>query len=220
MKTVADLPTVPYSLDDEMIARTQEDGWPRVRVYEPPEVAVVIGRGGRQNLELNTATIAADGVTLYKRPGGGCSVVLDPGNLVISVAVALPGIGGIKTAFAGISDWLITALHACGVPGVRQRGISDLAIGEKKIGGSCMYRTRDLVYYSTTLLVNPDLDLVHRYLLHPPREPGYRAGRDHRHFMGSLEAMGLPPGGADLAYRLHIMLNLRLEELLDSLVHA
>jgi lipoate-protein ligase A len=214
---MVDLPTVPYGHDDEMIARTQEDGWPRVRVYEPPAVSVVIGRGGHQHLELNTARIAADGVTLFKRPGGGCAVVLDPGNLIVSIAAPLPGIGGIKSSFAAISDWLITALTACGVPGVKQRGISDLAIGERKIGGSCMYRTRDLVYYSTTLLIDPDLDLVDRYLLHPPREPDYRAGRSHRNFMRSLKAMRLPPGDGDLSYRLHIMLNLRLEELMDSL---
>ena len=220
MRVMVDLPTVPYDIDDEMIARTRDDGFPRVRVYDLADVSVVIGRGGHQDLELNTARIAADGVTLFKRAGGGCSVVLDPGNLIISVAAPVPGIGGIKSSFAAISDWLITALAACGVPGVRQRGISDLAIGEKKIGGSCMYRTRDLVYYSTTLLLEPDLDLVSRYLLHPPREPDYRAGRSHRYFMGSLKAMHLPPGDADLAYRLHIMLNLRLEELMDSLVRA
>ncbi len=220
MKIVADLPTVPYDFDDEIIARTKDDGLPRVRVYEPAEVSVVIGRGGKQELELNTGNISDDKVPLYKRSGGGCSVVLDPGNLIISIAAPLPGIGGIKTAFASISDWLITAFKACGVPHVRQRGISDLAIGEKKIGGSCMYRTRDLVYYSTTILLDPDLNLISRYLLHPPREPKYRAGRSHRYFMGSLKAMHLPPGDADLSYRLHIMLNLRLEELVDSLAGA
>jgi len=211
------LTTVPFNLDDEMLTRSRDDGWPRVRIHEPAEVAVVIGRGGRQELELDTANISADGITLFKRPGGGCSVVLDPGNLIISVVVPLEGIGGIKTAFAAISEWLITALTVCDVPGVKQRGISDLAIGDRKIGGSCMYRTRGLVYYSTTLLLDPDLDLVDRYLLHPPREPDYRAGRSHRHFMGSLKTLRLPPGEADLAYRLNIMLNLRLEDLVDSL---
>ena len=214
---MADLPMVPYDIDDEMLTRTLDDGWPRVRVYEPPQVAVVIGRGGHQELELKTANISADGVPLYQRPGGGCSVVLDPGNLVVSIVAPLPGIGEIKSSFAAISDWLITALTACDVPGVKQRGISDLAIGERKIGGSCMHRTRDLVYYSTTILLDPDLDLVDRYLLHPPREPDYRAGRTHRKFMGSLKSLHLPPGEADLSYRLHIMLNLRLEELADSL---
>ena len=217
MTAMADLATVPYDLDDEMLMRTRGDYLPRVRVYEPPDVSVVIGRGSKQELELDAANIAADGVTLYRRPGGGCSVVLDPGNLIISVAAPLEGIGGIKTAFSSISDWIITALTTCDVPGVKQRGISDLAIGDRKIGGSCIYRTRGLVYYSTTLLLDPDLGLVDRYLLYPPREPDYRAGRSHRKFMGSLKALHLPPGNADLAYRLSIMLNLRLEELVDSL---
>ena len=217
MTAMADLATVPYDLDDEMLMLTRGDYLPRVRVYEPPDVSVVIGRGSKQELELDAANIAADGVTLYRRPGGGCSVVLDPGNLIISVAAPLEGIGGIKTAFSSISDWIITALTTCDVPGVKQRGISDLAIGDRKIGGSCIYRTRGLVYYSTTLLLDPDLGLVDRYLLYPPREPDYRAGRSHRKFMGSLKALHLPPGNADLAYRLSIMLNLRLEELVDSL---
>ena len=133
------------------------------------------------------------------------------------MAAPLPGVGTIKSAFAAISDWLITALSVCDVPGVKQRGVSDLAIGKRKIGGSCMYRTRGLVYYSTTLLLDPDVALVDRYLLYPPREPDYRASRSHRQFMGSLKALHLPPGDADLAYRLNIMLNLRLEDLVASL---
>ena len=55
---MVDLPTLPYDLDDDIITRTLDDGWPRVRIYEPTEIAVVIGRGGRQELELNTAKIS------------------------------------------------------------------------------------------------------------------------------------------------------------------
>jgi lipoate-protein ligase A len=210
--------TLPYDLDDIMIERTRGDLQPRVRVYCLEETAVVIGRGGRPEVELRAAAIDADGVPVYKRPGGGCSVVLDPGNLIVAVTLPLPGIGGIKRAFEAISEWLIVALAACGVPGVEQRGVSDLAIGDRKIGGSCVYRTRGLLYYSTTLLVDPDFGLIDRYLAHPPREPDYRAGRTHRDFLVSLKELGLPPGNADLRYRLSIMLNLRLDDLLESLV--
>lgn len=207
-----DLATVPYDLDDAMLASTREENIPRVRVYQPP-VSVVIGRGGRQELELDRAAIAADGVTLYKRPGGGCAVVLDEGNAVVSVGLPLPGISHIKTTFEAVGDWIIAGLAECGVPGVEQRGVSDLAIGEKKIGGSCVYRTRGLFYYSTTLLVDPDLDLVERYLPHPPREPEYRAGRNHREFMGSLNAMGLGGDPGIFAWGLQAELESRLPEL-------
>jgi len=154
-------------------------------------LAVVIGRGSKQNLELKTANIADDGIILYKRHGGGCSVVLDPGNLIVSVALPLPGLGGIKSSFSAVSQWLIASLSRCGVGNVQQRGVSDLVIGERKIGGSCVYRTKGLLYYSTTLLVDHNPDLVDRYLEHPPREPDYRNGRNHKKFMISLKKLGV-----------------------------
>ena len=81
-------------------------------------------------------------------------------------------------------------LAACGVADVRHEGVSDLAVGDRKLGGSCIWRTRGLVYYSTTLLVNPDLTLMERYLPHPPREPAYRRGRSHADFVTSVAALG------------------------------
>ncbi len=185
------LATVPFDFDDEMNSRTRDDLVSRVRVYEWPDVAVVIGRGGKQELELKTDNIAADGITLYKRPGGGCSVVLDPGNLIVSVALPIPGLGGIKSAFSAVSQWLITALGRCEVPHVQQQGVSDLVIDGRKIGGSCVYRTKGLLYYSTTLLMDHDQGLVDRYLKHPPREPDYRKGREHKKFMVSLKELGV-----------------------------
>jgi lipoate-protein ligase A len=211
-----DLPTVPYDLDDEMLASTREENIPRVRVYQPPEPAVVIGRGGKQELELDREAIAADGVKLYKRPGGGCAVVLDEGNLVVSVGLPLPGISHIKTTFEAVGDWVIAGLAKCGVEGVEQRGVSDLAIGEKKVGGSCVYRTRGLFYYSTTLLVDPDFELVERYLPHPPREPEYRAGRGHRAFMGSLRLMKTIGNPGEFPGRLRNELESRTHDLRDA----
>ncbi len=195
----ADLPTLPWDRDDALLQRVRDAGTPQLDVYPWDGVAVVIGRGGRQALEIDRAAVAADKVDLYRRPGGGCAVVLDQGNVIVSVGLPLAGVGGISSAFAAVSAWLAGALAACWVPGVAQRGVSDLVLGERKIGGSCIWRTRGLLYYSTTVLVDPDLDLVERYLPHPPREPEYRAGRAHRAFMGSLRAAGLADDSAALA---------------------
>ena len=40
--------------------------------------------------------------------------------------------------------------------------------------------------YHGTLLDSFDLDAVGRLLRHPPREPGYRAGRPHGEFLANL----------------------------------
>lgn len=212
---MADLPTAPYDLDDDLMKLTRGDQQPRVRVYPWQGVAVVIGRGGKQHLELHREAIAADGVPLYKRPGGGCAVVLDPGNVVVSIVLPLPGLSGITTAFGAISAWLGSALDAMGLGPVTQRGVSDLVVGEHKIGGSCIYRTRNLLYYSTTLLVAPDLELVDRYLPHPPREPEYRQGRSHRDFMGCLTWTQTPAG---LARELEKRAAREINMLSDSLI--
>lgn len=127
---------------------------------------------------------------LLRRRGGGCAVVLDPGNLVCSLVLPLAGVGEITRAFAVISEVMIATLAAVGIADVRQEGVSDLVVGQQKLGGSCIWRTRGLVYYSTTLLVDPQIELIERYLPHPPREPEYRRGRVHRDFLTSLRALG------------------------------
>jgi lipoate-protein ligase A len=177
---------LPYDRDNDLMVAAIDTERPQVRLGVGPKAAVVIGRGGDPEKELFLANILRDQVPILRRPGGGGAVVLDPGNVIVSLALPLPGVGGIRSAFARISRWLISALAAAGVKGVRQQGVSDLALGNQKIGGSSIYRSRGLLYYTTTLLVEPDLGLVERYLRHPRREPDYRQGRTHREFLRTI----------------------------------
>lgn len=181
-----------WDFDDDLIAGARADGRPRVRAHPwplpgAPAVAIVIGRGGQPGREVHLGAARADGVPVMRRRGGGCAVVLDPGNVIVSLVLPQEGIGGITAAFAAISARLIAALARCGVPNVEQAGTSDLALAGRKIGGSCLWRTKGLAYYSATLLVRPDLALVDRYLPHPPREPAYRRQRSHRDFLATLQ---------------------------------
>jgi lipoate-protein ligase A len=169
-----------------LIAATRNDDQTRVRVDRPPDTVVVLGSGSDPVFEVNVAACRADGIPILRRRGGGCSVVLDPGNVIVSVtATGLP-FGHHRRQFDALCAWLIEGLSAVGIPGVRQAGISDLAIGDRKVSGAAIYRSRDLLYYSATLLVEADIDRIERYLQHPPREPDYRAGRSHRDFVTNL----------------------------------
>lgn len=187
-----------YGMDEALLSGVAESDQPGLDIYRFPYTAVVIGRGGKAELELKSGQIAQDGIPLLRRRGGGCAVVLDPGNLVVSLGLPLSGVGGIRPAFDLISDWLIETLARCGIADIRQQGISDLVLADRKIGGSCIWRTKGLLYYSTTLLVDPKTDLMDRYLKHPPREPEYRQGRDHGSFTTSLCAAGLVDDPDDL----------------------
>lgn len=175
-----------YDHDDDLLDKTRADRRPRVRVYVPGEVSVVLGRGSREERELKLDAVVDDGVTVERRRGGGCAVVLDPGNVVVTGSVVAGRSLNVRRDFANATQWLIEGLEQSGVFGVERRDTSDLAVGSKKIAGACMYRSGDLALYSVTLLVNPDVDLMERYLKHPPREPDYRRGRTHSEFVTGL----------------------------------
>ena len=182
----------PYDLDDHLLEATRDDGELHFNLYRHPGTAVVLGRGSDPERELFLQPCRSDRVPLTRRRGGGCAVVLDPGNLVISVALPLPGLTGISRAYDDLTRWLIDGLEGLGIEGIARAGTSDLSLQERKIGGSCIYRIPGLLFYSTTLLIDPDLERIERWLRHPPREPDYRRGRSHREFMLPLaEVMGI-----------------------------
>jgi len=122
--------------------------------------------------------------------------VLDPGNVVVSVALPTEGFGDNAGCFDALTRWLIEGLCHLGIAGVHGGGISDLVLDDRKVAGSCIHRRHDSLYYSASLLVQPDLHRIARYLRHPPREPDYRRGRSHAEFLGSL---GEFPVGQDSA---------------------
>ncbi|MFC1500754.1 lipoate--protein ligase family protein [Candidatus Zixiibacteriota bacterium] len=173
----------PYDLDEHLLESTREDDQPHFTIYRHPGTAVVLGRGSDPEKELDLPACLADRVSLTRRRGGGCAVVLDPGNLVVSVTLPLPGLTGISRAYDDLTRWMIEGLALAGVKEIERAGTSDLALGDRKVGGSCIWRTAGLLFYSTTLLVDPRLELIERWLRHPPREPEYRRGRSHREFM-------------------------------------
>lgn len=189
-----------FDHDEDMLTAVREGGRSLLRVRRwTGAPTAVLGRGSKASSELNLVRVRDDGLPVLRRRGGGCTVLLDAGNIVVSLVTRREGLGGSREFFAEVSALLGAALSAQGLPGVVAAGTSDLALGPLKISGSCIYRAKDLLYYSATLLVAPDAALIDRYLAHPPREPDYRAGRDHGAFLGRLDDLPGCPDPASLA---------------------
>ncbi len=179
---------LPFDFDNDLIETARSSGGrPVTRIYPFEFKAVVAGRGSDLDKEVHMARVRQDEIPVFRRKGGGCSVFLDPGTLVVSTAFTARGFGGIQTLFDQCSQWLIQGFQTIGLAGIYQDGISDLVVADLKIGGSCFYRAKDLAYYSAAILVTPDLDLMGYYLAHPPREPDYRRGRPHRDFVSAID---------------------------------
>jgi len=174
-----------------MLERARSLGLPQLAITTMQQTIVVLGRGSKPAVELELDNCLADSVPLMRRRGGGCAVVLDPGNVVVSVALSTSGFGRNREWMTHLCNWLTGGLVAVGVEGVEMAGISDLAIDDRKVSGACIHRSRDLLYFSATLLVDPDVQAMERYLSHPPREPDYRRGRSHADFCGRISAPGI-----------------------------
>jgi len=164
---------------------------PAVRVVEAREVVVVLSRSRDPGREVFLEKCLSDRVPVVVRPSGGGAVVLAPGVVVASVLRATgPGEQFPEPTFRRFCGAAAEALSACGVAGVRMRGVSDLCLGERKIAGSSIRSWSKAVLFQISLLVAPDLALFERYLRHPSREPDYRRGRSHREFVTSLREAG------------------------------
>jgi len=178
-----------FDFDEALLDSVKSHNKAKLSVYPFPETAVVLGRGSRIKEELSIDDILADGINVYRRKGGGCSVVLDPGNIIISVAIPAEGLKDTKLWFNRCTNWMINGLHSVGIKEVYHDGISDLVIKDRKIAGSAFYRMKGLAYYSIALLANPEMELIEKYLKHPPREPEYRLHRSHKDFLVSLSEL-------------------------------
>jgi len=165
----------------------------RVVLWQPTSIAVVVGYSQQPAVEVHMDRCRRDGVPVMRRRGGGGAVVLMPGILCLTCAFVSRQSDSPYYFFQKINAFLIEQLaHVFQVPDVRAAGISDLVINERKILGCSMHKSRHRYLYQGSLLVQPDLDLIERYLRHPSREPDYRKGRGHETFVTSLAQEGYP----------------------------
>lgn len=182
---------------DEALLEDAEEGRlaaPVARIWTAAETTVVLGSSSRIADEVDLDACTASAARLVRRPTGGLTVLLGPGCLMWSMVVPHPGgPPAIEAIHAAMLEPLAATLRSAGRP-VERRGTSDLALVagdvERKVSGNALRVRRAAVLYHGTLLDAFDLGAVSRLLRHPPREPGYRAGRSHGAFLANLELGG------------------------------
>jgi len=188
--------------NDDIFARGAIADKPFAYLYEQQHVEVVHGPSFVASKELFVDRCLTDSVPITERRGGGGTVVLSPGTLVI-VAVGERREGGrewAQSVFRRVNGAIIAALLKAGIDGAAEAGISDIAVGGRKALGSSLYMGSrpPLFYYQSSLMVSNDLGLMDKYLRHPPREPDYRGGRGHGEFCTTLTGCGLTVGMDEL----------------------
>jgi lipoate-protein ligase A len=178
------------TVNEDLLDRYRQTGVPVYRLYEPPTLCAVLGASGKPERDLLLENLDADRVPWMRRRGGGGTVILGPGQVVLALVTSVESPFRNREYAAEINSWIADSLALLGVTGVHPEGISDLAIGSKKIVGTSLYRTRLVLFYQASLLVSNDIAVFTRYLAMPTKVPEYRDGRSHEEFCTTIAREG------------------------------
>ncbi len=166
---------------------------PPLRVFEPSDLRLVLGRAQVPQRELLLDAVRRDAVPVHRRATGGGTVVLAPGSVVVALR-APAWSGDVAGCFARINRRLRDAVHRCCGAQVTEAGHGDLVIpgaaGARKILGASLRRQRAATVYLGVFLVADLVPAMERYLAAPSRRPDYRGERDHRTFCTDLARHG------------------------------
>jgi lipoate-protein ligase A len=185
------LPVENLALDEALLEELDERGGdPVLRFWESDRHFVVLGRASCVADDVDLMACHEDGLPILRRASGGGTVLQGPGCLSYALVLPLdwhPDLANIRTTNRLILERMATALRRW-EPTTVFRGISDLAIGDRKISGNAQRRTGKALLFHGTILHGMGADLVARYLKHPSRQPDYRSDRPHQAFLGTINA--------------------------------
>jgi lipoate-protein ligase A len=182
-------PAENLALDEALLLQAEGGASGEVlRLWEWPAPVVVLGAACRLAADVNEAACLADNVPVHRRASGGGTVLWGNGCLLYSLVLAYdrdPALAGVASSYIYILDRIAVALNTL-APGIARAGISDLAVGDRKVSGNAQQRKRDYLLQHGTLLYDFDIGQVGRYLHSPKRQPDYRGGREHLDFLTNL----------------------------------
>lgn len=184
-------PQANVALDEALLEAAEESGQGEIlRLWEPLEPMVVLGRSSRVAEEVQLEYCRANDLPIIRRSSGGGTIVTGPGCLMYALVLSFenyPEARLIDEAHRTVLDPLASALGR--LNGQTKRcGISDLALADHKFSGNSLRCRRTHFLYHGTILYDFPLPLIGNALAQAPRQPEYRGGRDHDAFVTNFPA--------------------------------
>lgn len=181
---------------EEALARTRPV--PTLRLWRN-ERCVVLGRFQVSDGEVDKRACRRLGVPVYRRFTGGGAVYQDAGNLNVTLVAprdaslfgARPERLSVPGLYEVVLQPLAAAVRSLGIPGqARER---EVVVHGRKISGVAAWLSAGSVLVHATLLIDADLEALHRVLDGPgdPGNPRWLHTRSHRVPVTSLVREGL-----------------------------
>jgi lipoate---protein ligase len=175
-----------YSIPDIELINNDN---PSIFTWLPDKTYVVLGQRDSIDTAINEDSYFTD-VVFMQRPSGGHSVVLTPKTFVVAMTSSESEISNITNFFRTCNTIIIKALQKQIDTDLHIKGISDIVLGNQKIVGSSMYRTKSKLFFHAVINISESPEYISKFLKHPVSEPDYRQKRDHKSFITSLSEKG------------------------------
>jgi lipoate-protein ligase A len=173
-----------------------------LRLWEPPRMMVVLGRGSIITQEVQLDACQRRNIPVLRRCSGGAAILAGPGCLMYALIFGHAGRSALPVVNQIHEQVLSRLARTLGGPhlAVVRSGTSDLALqtsdGWRKFSGNSLRISRQQVLYHGTILYDFPLDSMGQFLAMPPRMPAYRQARPHDRFLCNL-----PLGQSELRQR-------------------
>ena len=185
------------AVDEQLAQCAGRTGRRILRLWWGSNPTVVLGCGDKPEVALDIDECERRGIGWVKRVTGGGTVLQTSGVLNYSYTAPAPGCQGIRKTFERGAEFIRSGLAQLGIE-AQHCGISDVAVGDRKISGNAQARKWKAVLLHGTVLVDIDYDLVEAVLKYPAKEPDYRRHREHRKFMVTLRDLGVTASAAEI----------------------
>lgn len=175
------------ALDEALLDQVSRSGGV-LRLWEPTQPVVILGRASRVADEVNMTNCRAKKIPVLRRCSGGATVVALPGCLMYAVVLPMteyPELVEVDRAHGFVLTQIRRAFRLLDVD-VSLAGSSDLTWQNRKFSGNSLRCKREGLLYHGTLLYQADLRIITQCLKMPPRQPDYRQQRPHRDFLTNL----------------------------------
>ncbi|MCH9617687.1 MAG: hypothetical protein SP4CHLAM5_11280 [Chlamydiia bacterium] len=154
-------------------------------INKSPLPAIVMGSSQKAEQVIHIEKATEKNVPIIQRFSAGGCVILDKDTIMVSFIMSkkdLPIDFFPNTIMKWSEDFYKNALP---IPNFSLQ-VNDYTIGDKKIGGNAQYIKKDRFVHHTSFLWDYDKEHMD-LLLHPPKEPSYRAKRPHQEFLGTIK---------------------------------
>jgi lipoate-protein ligase A len=160
-------------------------------VWIPEKSMIVLGSSNKSSVELHEENVSATNTPVLKRYGGGGTVILYKGCVVVSLGCWVAHQFKNDFYFDKINQAVIDALASKWpkFAGLSQSGLSDIVLGDKKVAGTSMFRSKNYLLYQASILVDLDLELIEKLIKQPSKQPEYRGNRKHEDFLIGLSGI-------------------------------